>query len=69
MSDLREAPETAGRLPRRWGAPQRRRYLPTFGATDVAAFTAGGETFLAVAESLSESVRFRTDSRIYRFGP
>jgi hypothetical protein len=39
----------------------------TSGATDVAAFTTGNETFVAVAESLSKEVRFRTDSRIYAF--
>lgn len=39
----------------------------TFGATDVAAFKVGNETFVAVAESLSKEVRFRTDSRIYAF--
>lgn len=41
----------------------------TFGATDVAVFQAGSGSYLAVAESLSAEVRFRTDSRIYRIHP
>jgi hypothetical protein len=42
--------------------------FPTSGATDVAAFTIGPDTFVAVAESLTAELRFRTDTRIYRFG-
>lgn len=40
----------------------------TFGATSVSRFKVGGDTLIAVAESLSAEVRFRTDTRIYRFG-
>ncbi len=40
----------------------------TFGAVDASFFTVGDAAYLAIAESLSEAVRFRTDSRIYRFG-
>ncbi len=39
----------------------------TAGATSVATFTIGADTFVAVAESLSAAIRFRTDSHIYRF--
>jgi hypothetical protein len=42
--------------------------FPTFGATDAAAFSIGSETFVAIAESLTKDVRFRTPTRIYRFG-
>ena len=42
--------------------------FPTSGGTDAAAFSIGGEPFVAVAESLTKDIRFRTPSRIYRFG-
>ena len=42
--------------------------FPTFGATDAAVFSVGSQTFVAIAESLTKDVRFRTPSRIYRFG-
>ena len=42
--------------------------FPTSGGTDAAAFSIGGQSFVAVAESLTKDVRFRTPSRIYRFG-
>jgi hypothetical protein len=42
--------------------------FPTFGATDAAVFSIGDQPFLAIAKSLTENVRFRTPSRIYRFG-
>jgi hypothetical protein len=42
--------------------------FPTAGGTDAAAFSIGGQPFVAVAESLTKDVRFRTPSRIYRFG-
>ena len=42
--------------------------FPTSGGTDAAAFSIGNQSFLAVAESLTKAVRFRTPSRIYRFG-
>lgn len=42
--------------------------FPTLGGTDVAAFEANGETHLAISESLSAEVHFRTDSQIWRFG-
>ncbi len=38
----------------------------TSGGTDAAAFTVGGVPYLAVANSLSGSLHFRTDSRIYQ---
>lgn len=41
----------------------------THGATDAIAFTRGNETFLFVCESLTKDVRFRTDSKLYRFQP
>ncbi len=41
----------------------------THGATDVMAIPRGTETFLFVCESLTEDVRFRTDSKLYRFRP
>ncbi|KIX97186.1 uncharacterized protein Z520_07300 [Fonsecaea multimorphosa CBS 102226] len=39
----------------------------THGATDAAAFSKAGETFLFVCESLTEDVRFRVDCSLYRF--
>lgn len=42
--------------------------FPTLGATDAAVFNIADDVFVAVTESLTESVRFRTPSRIYRFG-
>lgn len=42
--------------------------FPTSGGTDAAVFTTGGQPFVAIAESLTKDVRFRTPSRIYRFG-
>ena len=41
--------------------------LATFGATDIARFRVGEQLFVAVANSLSEDVRFRVDSVVYRF--
>jgi hypothetical protein len=38
----------------------------TLGAPDVCAFTLAGERYVAVANSLSAEVRFRTDSVVYR---
>jgi hypothetical protein len=40
--------------------------FPTLGGTGAAAFQIGGCTYLAVANSLTEDVRFRADSHIYR---
>lgn len=40
--------------------------FPTLGGTDVTVFSAGNQTFLAVAESINENLRFRTDTRIYQ---
>jgi hypothetical protein len=40
----------------------------TSGGTDAAAFSIRDQSFVAVAESLTRDVRFRTPSRIYRFG-
>ena len=42
--------------------------FPTSGGTDAAVFAIGNQSFVAVAESLTKNVRFRTPSRIYRFG-
>jgi hypothetical protein len=42
--------------------------FPTFGATDAAVFSVGKQAFVAIAESLTKNVRFRTPSQIYRFG-
>lgn len=41
--------------------------FPTSGGTDAAAFSIGDQSFVAIAESLTRDVRFRTPSRIYRF--
>ena len=41
--------------------------FPTAGGTDAAVFSADGTLFLAVANSLTADVRFRTDTIIYRF--
>ena len=40
--------------------------FPTTGATDATYFEAGGEHFVAVSQSLTAEIRFRTDSIIYR---
>jgi len=39
----------------------------TSGGTDAAFFSAGGKLFVAVSNSLTIDVRFRTDTIIYRF--
>jgi hypothetical protein len=41
--------------------------FPTAGGTDAAVFSADGKLFVAVSNSLSVDVRFRTDTVIYRF--
>jgi EPTP domain-containing protein len=41
--------------------------FPTAGGTDAATFQAAGVLYLAVSNSLTPDVRFRTDSVIYRF--
>lgn len=41
----------------------------TYGATDATSFTTGVDVFLFVCESLTKDVRFRTDSKLYRFQP
>jgi hypothetical protein len=40
--------------------------FPTFGATDAAVFTAEGQRYLAVSNSLSPDIRFREDTVVYR---
>ena len=40
----------------------------TSGGTDAAAFTVGGKRYLAVSNSLSADVRFRTDTLVYEIG-
>jgi len=41
--------------------------FPTAGGTDAAVFSADGKLFVAVSNSLTVDVRFRTDTIIYRF--
>lgn len=41
--------------------------FPTSGGTDAAVFNADGQLFLAVSNSLTTDVRFRTDTIVYRF--
>jgi hypothetical protein len=41
--------------------------FPTAGGTDAAVFSADGNLFVAVSNSLTVDVRFRTDTIIYRF--
>ena len=41
--------------------------FPTAGGTDAATFRADGALYLAVSNSLTPDVRFRTDTVIYRF--
>ena len=41
--------------------------FPTFGGTDASAFTADGQLYLAVSNSLTAAIRFRQDAIIYRF--
>jgi hypothetical protein len=43
--------------------------FPTSGGTDAATFSVDGKIYLAVSNSLTPEVRFRTDSIIYRFAP
>jgi len=40
--------------------------FPTYGGTDASAFTADGERYLAVSNSLTPDIRFRQDTIIYR---
>ena len=40
--------------------------FPTLGGTDATAFRDGEETFLVVSNCLSEGIRFRTESQVYR---
>mgnify|MGYP002877105216 FL=1 len=40
---------------------------PTSGGTEAAPFQVGRHAYVAVANSLSADIRFRTDSIIYRF--
>lgn len=41
--------------------------FPTAGATDAAVFSAEGAQYMAVSNSLTADIRFRTDTIIYRF--
>ncbi len=41
--------------------------FPTAGATDAAAFVVDGTVYVAVSNSLTADVRFRTDTVVYRF--
>ena len=65
----REAPQTALQsavFELRSGTPVPVATFPTLGGTDAASFKVDGCTYLAVANSLTADVRFRTDSHIYR---
>jgi EPTP domain len=55
----------------RWGADRLNleEEFPTAGGTDAASFSVDGQIYLAVSNSLTPEVRFRTDSIIYRFAP
>ncbi len=48
------------------GRLERVHSFSTLGATDAAAFSVAGQTFVAVAESLTADVRFHAQSSIYR---
>jgi hypothetical protein len=41
--------------------------FPTFGGTDVATYTDEFGTLVAVSNSLSQELRFATDTVVYRF--
>jgi len=41
--------------------------IPTFGGTDACAWREQSDLYVAVANSLSATVRFRTDTVIYHF--
>ncbi|MBI2771970.1 MAG: hypothetical protein HYX47_20290 [Burkholderiales bacterium] len=41
--------------------------FPTFGGTGAAAFSAGGQTYVAVSNNMNPELRFRQDSVVYRF--
>jgi hypothetical protein len=41
--------------------------FPTFGGTDVTSYSDDRGTLVAVANSLSQDVRFATDTVVYRF--
>jgi EPTP domain-containing protein len=41
--------------------------FPTAGATDAAVFSADNQLFVAVSNSLTPDVRFKTDTMVYRF--
>ena len=41
--------------------------FPTAGATDAAVFSVDGTVYVAVSNSLTIDVRFRTDTIVYRF--
>jgi EPTP domain len=65
----REAPQTALQstvFELRSGAPVPVATFATLGGTDAVSFEVAGCTYLAVANSLTADVRFRTDSHIYR---
>jgi hypothetical protein len=45
------------------------RAFQTTGGTDAAFFNESGHHYLAVSNSLNEELRFKSESRIYRFQP
>jgi hypothetical protein len=49
------------------GKLQKVEEFATYGATDAAIFAAGGQIYVAVANSLSRDIRFRESSVVYRF--
>ncbi|MFM0285945.1 hypothetical protein [Paraburkholderia megapolitana] len=53
----------------RWGSEQMDlvEEFPTSGGTDAATFSVDGQRYLAVSNSLTADVRFRTDTIIYKF--
>jgi hypothetical protein len=66
------SPNTAlavGHLSGRGRAAEHRRHFSRRPAgPTLPVFSIGDQSFVAVAESLTKDVRFRTPSRIYRFG-
>jgi hypothetical protein len=45
------------------------RTFQTTGGTDAAFFNDGDHHYLAISNSLSEDLRFKSESRVYRFQP
>jgi hypothetical protein len=45
------------------------RTFQTTGGTDAAFFNDGGHHYLAISNSLNDELRFKSESRVYRFQP